>query len=167
VLTAGPEVARLPDSRGLRYLRALLAAPGREISALDLAAGGAGLREARPEPSLDTAAREAYRRRLSELDAELDRADSTGDPQLAQRTEDERQALLAELRRGSGLGGRPRPLAAEDERARVNVTRTLRSAVDRIASVAPAAGAHLASSIRTGRACRYEPAPGGPTRWHV
>ena len=44
LLAAGREQARLRDSRGLHYLRALLAAPGREIAALDLAAGGAGLR---------------------------------------------------------------------------------------------------------------------------
>jgi hypothetical protein len=40
LLTAGEERARLRDGRGLHYLRALLAAPGRVIRALDLAAGG-------------------------------------------------------------------------------------------------------------------------------
>ena len=40
---AGAEHARLRDSRGLHYLRALLAAPGSDIPALDLAAGGPGL----------------------------------------------------------------------------------------------------------------------------
>jgi hypothetical protein len=40
LLQAGPEQARLRDSRGLHYLRALLAAPGSEIPALDLVAGG-------------------------------------------------------------------------------------------------------------------------------
>ena len=44
VLTAGDEQARLRDGRGLHYLRALLAAPGRDIRTLDLAAGGAGWR---------------------------------------------------------------------------------------------------------------------------
>ena len=43
LLEAGGERARLRDGRGLHYLRALLAAPGRDIPALDLAAGGAGL----------------------------------------------------------------------------------------------------------------------------
>ena len=43
VLDAGGEHARLRDSRGLHYLRALLAAPGKDIRALDLVAGGAGL----------------------------------------------------------------------------------------------------------------------------
>jgi hypothetical protein len=49
----------------------------------------------------------------------------------------------------------------------VNVTRTLRAALDRIADSAPKAGAHLHASIRTGLACRYEPAAGGPARWRV
>jgi len=43
LLDAGGEHARLRDGRGLHYLRALLAGPGRDIPALDLAAGGAGL----------------------------------------------------------------------------------------------------------------------------
>ena len=64
VLTAGGEQARLRDGRGLHYLRALLAAPGRDIPALDLAAGGAGLAAAGTGPVLDAAARDAYRRRL-------------------------------------------------------------------------------------------------------
>ena len=116
MLTAGPEVARLPDSRGLRCLRALLAVPGREISSLDLAAGGAGLREARPEPSLDTAARDAYRRRLRELEAELDRADSAGDPLLAQRTEDERQVAAGRTAARQRIG-RPAASAGRGGRA--------------------------------------------------
>jgi hypothetical protein len=43
----------------------------------------------------------------------------------------------------------------------------LRAALDRIAAGAPKAGAHLHASIRTGLACRYEPAAGGPARWRV
>jgi AAA ATPase domain len=167
VLTAGAETARLRDTRGMGYLRSLLASPGREIASLDLVAGGVGLAGGRSEPTLDAAGRKAYRRRLAALDDELARADAAGDAHRAERVEDERRTLIAELRRGTGLGGRPRAVAAEDERARVNVTRALRAAVERIAMAAPRAGGHLESSIRTGRACRYEPSVGGPTRWHV
>ena len=167
LLTAGDEQARLRDTRGLRYLRALLAVPGREVTALDLVAGGAGLRSSSAEPLLDQTGRDVYRRHLAALDTELEAADRTGDRDRASRAETERQAVLAELSRASGLGGRPRRATAEDERARVNVTRTIRAALGQISAVAPKAGAHLAASIRTGRACRYEPAPGGPARWHV
>ena len=33
--------------------------------------------------------------------------------------------------------------------------------------MAPAAGAHLQASIRTGGACRYQPEAGGPAGWDV
>jgi tetratricopeptide (TPR) repeat protein len=167
LLQAGDERARLGDSRGLHYLRALLAAPGREISALDLAAGGAGLVVSSAGPVLDASARDAYRRRLAELNAELDVADRIGDRERAEAAEAEREAVLDELRRASGLGGRQRETSAEAERARVNVTRTLRASIDRIGVKAPRAAAHLHASIRTGLGCRYEPAAGGPSRWHV
>jgi len=167
LLAAGDERARLRDGRGLHYLRALLAAPGREIRALDLVAGGAGLAPAGLGPSLDAAARAAYRLRLDALTAQLDAADRVGDRAAAERLEAERQALLRELSQAAGLGGRNRLAAPEAERARVNVTRTLRAAIERVAAAAPGVAAHLRASIRTGAACRYEPAPGGPSRWHV
>lgn len=151
LLTAGPEQARLEDRRGLHYLHALLSSPGKEIPALDLAAGGAGLTAVSTTPLLDETARRAYRSRLDLL--------FDDDP--------ERAFILDELRRATGLGGRPRSASAEAERARVNVTRTLRAALDRIAAQAPRAAAHLQASIRTGLGCRYDPVPGGPTRWRV
>jgi len=170
-LSTGAEDARIVDSRGMGQLRALLANPGREISALDLAAGGPGLRATATQPVLDAAAAASYRRRLAELETELDSADAAGDDERAARVEVERQALLTELRRSSGLGGRIRRGTSEAERARINVTRTLRAALDRIAVAAPKAGAHLQASIRTGLACRYDPHDdprnSGPPSWRV
>ena len=167
LLHAGPEQARLRDSRGLHYLRALLAAPGSEIPALDLVAGGPGLAATDAGPLLDPAARNAYRRRIRELDGKLAAADRGGDSAAAEEAHQERQALIGELRRATGLGGRPRRATADAERARVNVTRTLRATIDRITLAAPVAGAHLNASVRTGTLCRYQPAPGGPARWHT
>jgi tetratricopeptide (TPR) repeat protein len=167
LLTAGRERARLRDVRGLHYLRALLAAPGRDIRCLDLVAGGSGVAPAGLGPVLDAAARGAYRRRLGAVTAAIEAADRAGDREAAERAEDERRALLRELRGAAGLGGRPRQVAPEAERARVNVTRTLRAAIDRIAAAAPGAAAHLRASVRTGGCCRYDPAPGGPQRWRV
>lgn len=166
-LEAGNERVRLRDSRGIHYLRALIAVPGREISALDLAAGGAGLVASHASPVIDHAALAAYRRRIEDLDGEIDAAERSGDSARAERADAEHKALLAELRRARGLGGRVRDASPEAERARVNVTRTLQTTLERIGSAAPRAGAHLRASIRTGRSCRYEPVPGGPNRWHV
>jgi hypothetical protein len=167
LLQAGAEQARLRDSRGLHYLRALLAAPGSEIPALDLVAGRPGLAPSDSGPLLDATARDAYRHRIRQLDDELAAADRAGDSAAAENAHREREALVTELRRATGLAGRPRRATAEAERARVNVTRSLRAAIDRIEMAAPIAGAHLASSIRTGTVCRYQPAPGGPDRWRT
>ena len=167
LLEAGPERARLRDSRGLHYLQALLAAPGTEVPALDLAAGGLGMAISATEPLLDAASRRTYRHRIRELDSELSAADRTGDSIAAGLADKERQALVSELRRATGLAGRPRRATAETERARVNVTRTIRAAIDRIMLAAPIAGAHLQSSIRTGTVCRYQPPAGGPYRWRT
>ena len=167
LLQAGPEHTRLRDSRGLHYLRALLAAPGSDIPALDLAADGPGLTAPDAGPLLDAVARNAYRDRFHELDSQLAAADRAGNSIAAERIHNERQALAGELRRATGLAGRPRRTSADAERARVNVTRTVRAAIARIAKAAPVAGAHLDSSIRTGIMCRYQPAPGGPDSWHT
>jgi hypothetical protein len=116
---------------------------------------------------LDDAARDAYRDRIRGLDSELSAADRAGDSVCAGRIHNERQTLVAELRRATGLAGRPRRASADAERARVNVTRTLRAAIARITRAAPIAGAHLDSSVRAGIVCRYQPATGGPDRWHT
>jgi len=165
LLQAGSEHARLRDGRGLHYLRALLAAPGSDIPALDLVAGRPGLVPSDSGPLLDATARSTYRDRIRQLDDELTAADRTGDSIAAEKAHRERQALVSELRRATGLAGRPRRATADAERARVNVTRTLRATMDRITMAAPIAGAHLTSSIRTGTMCRYQPATGGPDRW--
>jgi tetratricopeptide (TPR) repeat protein len=167
LLQAGSEQARLRDSRGLHYLRALLAAPGSDIAALDLVAGRPGLVPSDSGPLLDATARNIYRRRIRELDDELAAADRSGSSIAAEKAHREREALIGELRRATGLAGRPRLANADAERARVNATRTLRATIDRITVAAPIAGAHLTASIRTGALCRYQPAPGGPARWQT
>jgi hypothetical protein len=163
VLAAGGEQARLRDGRGLHYLRALLAAPGRDIPALDLAAGGAGLAAAGTGPVLDAAARDAYRRRLSALTAGLDAADRTGDHAAAERIEAERQALTAELRRAAGLAGRNRQPSSDAERARVNVTRTLRATIERIARPRRSPPRTSAAPSGPARPAATSPPPAGRT----
>ncbi|MGW7221526.1 AAA family ATPase [Streptomyces sp. NPDC054826] len=167
LLEAGSESARLSDTRGMGHLRSLLAAPGQDIPALDLAAGGRGLRAPDGDPVLDAAALAGYRKRLAQLDQALDAADRAGDVDRARDVHRERNAIVAELRRAGGLGGRVRAISAEAERARVSATRALWAAVKRIEAAAPLAGAHLRASLRSGRTFCYRPAAGGPDRWQV
>jgi hypothetical protein len=116
-------------------------------------------------PTLDPQARSAYRRRITELDEELDEARSWADPVRIDRLETERSALLAEIGRATGLGGRPRRAGDADERARVAVRKAIAAALDRIAEADPATARLLRDTVRTGGTCRYEPDPGRPVRW--
>lgn len=104
VLDTGAEHARLHGGRGLEQLRTLLANPAREIAAFTLdAADGAPAPDGGLEV-LDERAAATYRRRLAEIGAELDAADRRGDASAAASLEQEREALLAELRAASGFG---------------------------------------------------------------
>jgi hypothetical protein len=53
------------------------------------------------------------------------------------------------------------------ERARVNVTRAIRSTLRRIAGYDARLGRELESCVRTGTCCAYEPDPRRPLRWTV
>jgi hypothetical protein len=59
--------------------------------------------------------------------------------------------------RGPAAGGGGLPLGSESERARINVTRAIRSAIAKIRDRAPAAAAHLDQAVRTGTRCCYSP----------
>ena len=87
----------------------------------------------------------------------LEEADAHHDDARGARARHERDALLEKLARATGLGGRSRRAGSSAERARLNVTRTIRHAVKEIAQVNPELAAHLDRSVRTGSICVYEP----------
>ena len=167
-------VTRVPDSLGLRYLDLLIRQPGRDLAALDLAqfAAATGPAAAAAEDGLhdtsgtgadevlDQQARTAYRQRLTALDEELTEAEQWNDTERASRLRAEKDFLVRELAAAIGLGGRARQLGAESERARLNVTRAIRSAIARIRDRAPAAAAYLDQAVRTGIRCSYSPPNG-------
>jgi hypothetical protein len=156
--------AHLRDSKGLADLHTLLARPGTDVHVLELA--GAGHAEHDTGSLLDATARAAYRRRLSELDDDLATARADRDTGRVEQLDDERIALIDELRRATGLSGRPRSLGTSTtERARKTVTSRLREAIHRIEAVLPELGAHLDRSVITGARCRYQPT--NPLSWRL
>ncbi len=180
--------AVVPDLKGFRYLALLLAAPGREFHALDLVAlehGGASgptLAGAVPHaaddrlavssgeaglPMIDDQARAAYRRRLREVEEDIEDARAMDDLGRLDLAERDRDYLLAELGSALGLGGRVRTSGGSAERARTSVTRSLRYALDRLAAHHPDLGAHLSRAVRTGVYCSYQPDPVAPITWDL
>jgi hypothetical protein len=129
---------------------------------------GDGLHPARPaglDPLVDARAKQEYRARIEELRADLEEARRFNDDERAARLEEELDALVGELTRAAGLGGRSRPSASPAERARVNVTKAIRTAIKLIERESPALAGHLSASVRTGRFCSYAPPGEAPPRW--
>ena len=181
----GADAFRLRDTKGLVYMAYLLQNPGREFHVLDLATmehGGslgatptnasrdAELNVGRPSdtgPLLDEQSKAAYRQRLLELDDDLEEATAAFDSVRAAKLREERDFLADELSAAMGLGGRDRRAASQAERARVNITRALKGAVNRIREYSPNLADHLDATIHTGTFCSYSPDPRVPTTWQI
>ena len=171
---------RVRDLKGMRYLAQLLADPGREFYVLDLIAAessqqgeaesgrAAGLSHTGPGDAgemLDARAKDAYRRRLAEIDDDIEQARALEDTEREAQADAERDFLIRELSRAVGLGGRDRRAASTSERARVSVTRALRHGIARVGEHHPELGEHLDRTIRTGAYCAYAPEPRATAAW--
>ncbi len=175
-------VSRFKDSKGLRYLAYLLAHPYSEFRATALAtvsrpsesaAATSNMSECPSEilgdagEVLDVQAKASYRQRIKDLTDELKEAKRTGDEKRGLRLDEEIEALSTELARAVGLGGRDRRAASSAERARVNVTRTIRIAIGRIKDHDSGLATYLDKTIRTGTFCSYQPDPERHVFWNL
>jgi hypothetical protein len=158
----GPRSVLVEHSVGMRHLASLLANPGYEILATDLAAGpglldSAGVTGAdatSTQPVLDELAKQKYEQRLEQLRAEIEERGATDDVDALRV---ERDWLIAELAASTGLSGRSREFAGNPERARIAVGKAIRRALSRIAEADPVIGAELRATIQTGMRCCYRP----------
>ena len=181
-ITFEGHTVRLRGVKGVRYLARLLADPGHALHVLELVGTergptedvtGAGEPGAAPVAlgdageMLDARAKEAYRRRLAEIEEDIEEARALSDGERQAQAETERDLLLRELSRAVGLGGRDRRAGSASERARVSVTRALRAAIDRIREHDASLGAHFDCSVRTGVYCAYVPDPRVRVEWEL
>lgn len=179
LVSYGDASFRLKDSKGLQLMAELLRNPHKEFHALELMS-----RSAPPTPAvsrggelemanggtgaaLDDRAKAAYRLRYEDLTEELDEARRWGDAERATKAEREMEFLAAEMASAVGLGGRDRQTGSDSERARVNVTRTIRAALDRIRQHSPGLGDHLSQALNTGTYCSYRPDPTTTITWNL
>lgn len=154
---AGSSIIRMRDSKGMRHLHKLLSSPEREFSAIDLA--GVTVIQTDTGDVIDSRARQNYRRRMEELQQEIEDADSMSDIERASKVRQEFDALAEQLNVAFGLGGRSRTSGSTAERARVATTKAIRSAIERIAEQHPPVGEHLQRAVGTGNYCVYKPEP--------
>jgi hypothetical protein len=183
---------RLKDTKGFGYLAHLLRHPAAEFHVLDLVGGIAGQRGKNETDQsvcglpgvtedlenagvrvttlgdapqmLDQQVKLAYRTRLSALREELEQAKELGHIERAERAEQEIDALSRELLRATGMGGRSHQTVLS-ERARQNITKTIKAVVERIARSDATLGDILSRCIRTGVFFSYQPDPDCAIVW--
>ena len=174
----------LRDMKGLAYVQRLLQHPHQKFHALDLVgwnAVGVGSETSGAEDRLpagvsvrglgaagamlDAHTKQEYRARLRDLRQELAELRKGADHERGEKVEAEIDFLEREIIRAVGLGGRDRHAGSAAERARLNVTRTIKIALQRIAERHAALGELLETSIRTGLFSTYLPPPANPVSW--
>ncbi|HEV2169576.1 MAG TPA: hypothetical protein VGR40_01445, partial [Candidatus Binatus sp.] len=167
------KIVRLKDGKGLQYIAYLLANAGRQVPAYELAALGRTAEVERPAkgagvgvaslgdagPVIDFTARERYKRRIDELRPELAEAERANDTGRAARLRWEFESLADQIASAVGLRGRARVEGSHRERARQMVTKSVKAAIAKIRTGNAALGHHLATSIKTGNFCAYDPGP--------
>jgi hypothetical protein len=149
------EVATVDDRVGLRYLALLVGAPERGIPVLALVLEGGETPADVRDAVMDAKALAAVRARIAAL---RDLALPSGEDRS------ELAALVRELARATGLGGRLRSFADSPERARTAVRKAIKRAIDDLEAANPAVGRHLAARVETGTLCCYHRAPIAPAR---
>lgn len=144
--------AVLRDGVGIRLLLELLVRPGEALDTATLTGAAEDSTASTDSGSttmrtLDPAAEAAYRQRIQELDSIPNR----------QSAEDQELAFL----RRELAGGRFAPaVSAEQERARVRVTKAIHRTIAAVADQSATLGDHLRQSVETGRRCSYAPPDG-------
>ena len=170
------DTCSLKTSKGLSYIQRLLQHPGDEFHALDLVNGPGSYvpDEGEGESSasdtnlsvgrlgdsgemLDPRAKQEYKRRLVELKDDLEEAKLRGKIDKAAEIESEIDFLAHEISRAVGLGGRDRRAGSAAERARLNVTRAIKSAILKIGEFRAEFSELLDKSIHTGSFCSFRP----------
>jgi hypothetical protein len=155
-ISVDDRTARVPHSVGMGYLATLIDRMGEAIPAIELASGHTWtLRGCRPEPVLDARATASYRRRIEELQQELEEAEEAGDPCRADRARHELEQYLEELARATGFAGASRPFDDEAERARLSVHKAIKRALERISAADRIVGDELRARVLTGIRCEF------------
>jgi predicted ATPase len=184
-LSYGGTTFPLKDFKGLSYIQRLLQHPGEEFHSLDLLRGPGSIALAETERGtsaqiegtdsvgglgdsgemLDARAKQEYRRKLIELNEELEDQRERGNRERAEQIASEIDFLNREISRAIGLGGRDRRAGSASERARLNVTRAIKAALQKISEQQAAMGDLLDRSIKTGSFCSYAPDPDNQVSW--
>jgi non-specific serine/threonine protein kinase len=114
---------------------------------------------------LDAQAKAEYKRRLKDLQQELEEAERFNDFYRAAKAQHEVNAISRYLACAIGLAGRDRKTSSQAERARSAVTKRIKRAIRKTGEAIPSLGHHLSARIKAGYFCSYNPHPDRPVVW--
>ena len=97
----------------------------------------------------------------------MNEAHELGREARALEAEAEIDALTAHLKSSLGIGGRARKPGSAAERARLAVNKSIGRALEAIDAANPELGRLLATTIKTGTFCTYQPDPRFPIEWQL
>jgi hypothetical protein len=150
----------MQDARGLAYLARLLADAGRVVPAASLLAAVTGIDPRISSGSsgrlLDDQAMSRYKQRYTELQEELEEAESRHDLGGIAKAQAEMEAFGTEIARATGLGGKKRE-RTDAEKVRKAVSMAVSRAIDSIRNEHAILGRHLQNSVSPGLTFRYDP----------
>jgi non-specific serine/threonine protein kinase len=116
---------------------------------------------------LDSAAKASYLQSLKDLRTELEEAERSNDYGRTEKIREEMNFIESELTRAIGLRGRDRRAASAAERARLSVSRAIKTALARIAEEDAELGRLLGTAIHTGNFCSYRSDPSFRINWRL
>ncbi len=146
---------KLKDAKGLHDIRKLIAQPNETFHCLDLME--AVVNETNTTAAIDHKAKSDYKKRIRELQIELEEAEALHQMERIDTLREEYDRILDHLSQSLGLSGKSRTIGSTLEKARSAVTWRIRSVIKKIETLHPDLGKHLSKSIKTGTYCSYSP----------
>jgi hypothetical protein len=154
------EIKFMQESRGHFYIARLLAEPMRDVPAVSLLAAAAGIdprvATGTSGPLMTDETRAEYKKKYLEAQEELEEAEQNNDQGRIGSAKEVREALLVELARASGLGGRNRE-STDADKVRKSVSMAVSRAIESIGKEHEPLGRHLTTTISSGLVFRYAP----------
>lgn len=161
------EPKMLKDNVGLRHIARLLSSPGREWRATELLSLEAGGEAPSPTGSAgeatDRRSLQDYKARLPQAEEELEVAEAAGESDQVVELQEEILAIKQHLKSVTGLGGRPRKVTDERERARKTVSKAISRSMDTLQRKHVGVWRHLYKHLKSGTVFVYTPEP--PVTW--
>lgn len=149
------ERVMLAELKGYQDIFVLLSNPHKEFHCSELMT--VPVVNGTEERAIDHKAHGDYKRKLAELQEDIDEAISMNDSVRAGLLQEEYDKILAHLKGALGLGGKARKIHDQQDKLRSAVTWRIRKAIRKISESLPALGVHLDNSVKTGVFCSYKP----------